>query len=530
MASRKSLRIIVADSLSPEGLAALRKAKEVSVDYQPEISPRQLRQVIGRYDALVVRSRTKVTRDILAVATRLKVIGRAGVGVDNVDVEAATERGILVMNTPEGNTRSTAELTLALMLALARQIVQACNLVKAGQWKKLMGNELGGKTVGIIGLGRIGTAVARRCAAFEMRVLGYDPYVAEERARRAEVNLVSLSRLLRESDFITIHAPLDRKTHHLLGAKQFALMKKGVRIIDCARGGIIDEDALLKALKSGRVVGAALDVFEHEPPGDSPLLKEPGVLATPHIGASTEEAQQNVSIQIAEQLLAALTDGPIRNAVNIPPVDPEVYATLKPYITLGEKLGRFVAQLIPDRFSRIRVTYYGEMNEYDVTPITRALLKGVLDPRLDGTVNYVSAPAIARERGLSIAELKSSEPSDFTNLIVVETRVGNRRFSVAGSFFGRNDPRIVRINGFHVDTVPEGHMLVVTNHDRPGVISHLSTTVARRGVNIANMTVGRNRPLGKAVIVINLDSALDERTLEEICSNKLIISARPISL
>jgi len=530
MARKAMLRILVADKVAPEGLGLLQQAAGLRVDYRPEITAKQLRTVIARYDALLVRSRTKVTRDVLAAADRLKIVGRAGVGVDNVDLEAATRRGVLVMNTPEGNTRSTAELTMTLILGLSRRLAEAATLVKCGEWRKVIGNELAGKTVGVIGLGRIGGAVAKRCAAFDVRVLGYDPYVAKDRARRAEVNYVSLARLLRESDYITVHTPHDEKTHHMLGARQFAAMKMGVRIVNCARGGIVDEQALLRALQSGKVAGAALDVFEHEPPHRSPLLELPNVIATPHIGASTVEAQANVSIQIAEQVIAALTGGPIRNAVNIPPIDPEVYTIIGPYVALAEKLGRFVAQLAAGRVSGVNVTYHGEMNEYDVAPLTSALLKGILDPSLRGTVNYVSAPPMARDRGLAVVQRQSSEPSDFTNLIAVELKAGKRTLSAAGSYFGRNDPRIVRINGYHVDVVPQGHMLVVTNKDRPGVISHLSTIIAGRKINIANMSVGRNRPLGRAVIVTNLDSALDRRTLAQILASDLILEAKQVEL
>jgi D-3-phosphoglycerate dehydrogenase len=530
MGKKPPLRVLIADGLAPEGLALLQRAKGVAVDLRPDITPKQLRSVVRRYDALLVRSRTKVTKEIIAAGERLQLIGRAGVGVDNIDVDAASKHGILVMNTPEGNTLSTAELTVALMLALSRRIPEAASLARAGQWHKLMGCELAGKTVGIIGLGRIGGTVAKRCAAFGMRVLGYDPFVAQDRSRMADVNLVPLARLLRESDFITVHTPLDDKTYHMIGAREFAEMKSGVRVLNCARGGIVDEQALQGALQSGKVSGAALDVFENEPPADSPLLKLPNVIPTPHIGASTEEAQANVSIQIAEQTLAALSGGPIRNAVNIPPIEPEVYAIIGPYISLAEKLGRFVAQLAEGRIGRIRITCYGEMNEYNATPITNALLKGLLDPHLEGTVNYISAAALARERGLAVSQLKSSESADFTNLITVEMQLGRKTLSVAGSYFGRHDPRIVRINGHHVDVEPRGHLLVVTNKDRPGVISHLSTIVARHKINIANMTVGRNRPFGKAVIVLNLDSALDRRALSEIARSDLIIEARQVEL
>ena len=467
---------------------------------------------------------------MIAAAKRLKLIGRAGVGVDNINVEEATKHGILVMNTPEGNTLSTAELTMAMILSLSRHIPQAAQLVKSGKWKKIKGVELSGKTIGVIGLGRIGNTVAKRCSAFGMRVLGYDPFVAEDRSRRAELNIVPLARLIRESDFITTHTPITEKTFHMIGRRQFKAMKKGVRIINCARGGIVDEKALLDALQSGKVAGAALDVFEHEPPAESPLVGLSNVITTPHIGASTAEAQTNVSTQIAEQIIEALQTDSVRNAINIPPVDPEVYAIIGPYIALAEKLGRLLAQLAAGRMGKIGISYHGEMNEYNITPITNAVLKGILDPAQRGSVNYISAPAIARDRGLTVTQLKSDTPSDFTNLITVEIRVGKKVLSVSGSCFGKNDPRIVSINGYRMNAVPAGHMLIVTNKDEPGVISHLSTTIASHKVNIANMTVGRDKPLGKAVIIINLDNPLDQKSLAKIAKSPPVIEVRQVEL
>jgi len=522
------MKVLIADKLSPKGVKILTVAKGVTADDRAGITPAQLKRTIGKYDALIVRSRTKVTADVIRAGKRLKVIGRAGVGVDNVDVKTATQRGILVMNAPEGNMISTCELTLALMLSLARQVVPACRSLRGGAWerKKFIGTELSGKLLGIIGLGRIGSEVARRARAFDMSVMAHDPFVAEEKAAREEVQLVSLAKLFKQADYITVHTPLTTETRGLIGEAQLRKMKTGVYLINCSRGGVIDEAALAKAIKKGKVAGCALDVFASEPPADSPLLGMEQVVVTPHLGASTREAQQSVAEQIARQVLDALEGRTVRNAVNLPQISPEVMQVIGPYIDLAEKLGRLVVQWAPGRINRVRIVTVGEMNAHNTSPIVAGLAKGLVEPVVDEAVNYISAPSIARERGLEIVEEKRAAVGGFANLIEVEAEMGRKRFSVAGTRFADQQSRLVRIGGYHVDVVPQGNILLCVNHDRPGVISHVTTVLAKRKINIANMTVGRDRPGGKAVTVLNIDEGVSDSVLRAIESSKLIVSAK----
>jgi len=525
------MRVLVTDPLAPEGAAILKEAG-LDVLERPGLEPDQLRQALADCDALIVRSGTKVTADALADADRLKVIGRAGAGVDNIDLDAATRRGIVVMNTPGGNTVSACELTLAMMLALARRLPQADRRVKAGQWprKEFLGNELLGKRLGIVGLGRIGTEVARRARAFGMHVAACDPYVTAERAHRLEVKLLELDELLATSDVVTIHTPRSSDTAGLIDAAALGRVKQGVLLINCARGGIVDEAALADALRSGKVAGAALDVFEAEPPADSPLLAFDQVIATPHVGATTIEAQTNVAVQIAHQVAAALRGEPPRNAVNAPAVDPELAELLGPYVDLAERLGRLIVQLADAGIDRLSVTYRGEMTDHDVRPMTTAVLKGVLERALTTAVNYVNAPLLAAERNLKVDVVKSTELEDFANLISVDARTAEGALSVAGTLFGRRSPRIVRIDNYHVDAAPTGHLLVTTNHDRPGVIAHVSAVLAERGVNIADMTCGRDWPGGTSTLVISIDSAVSPEVMRAIEDSPLILRARLVSL
>ena len=525
------MKVLISDPLAAEGVAILREAG-LDVIEQAGLAPDALRQALADCDALIVRSGTQVTGAVLEGANRLKVIGRAGAGVDNIDVPAASRRGILVMNTPGGNTISACELTMALMLAVARRIPQASARVRAGDWprKGLMGTELRGKRLGIIGLGRIGSEVARRALAFGMTVVGFDPYVTEERAKRLEVKLVSLDELLATSDVVTLHTPKSQETERILDAAALAKMKHGVILINCARGGLIDEAALAEALKSGQVAGCGLDVFDTEPPKASPLLAFDQVVATPHLGATTREAQTNVAIEIAHQVVEVLRGKPPRNAVNAPAVDPELLELIGPYIDLCERLGRLISQLAKGPISRLSVTYHGEMNTRDFRPLTTALLKGLLERTLTRLVNYVNAPLIAAERGIAVNVTESSELEDFTNLIAVEARTGAATFSVAATLFSRHLPRIVRLDSYHVDVAPEGHLLVIRNQDRPGAVAHVSAVLARRGVNIADMTCGRDRPGGTAMLVISIDNAVAPEVLREIESSPIILRAQLVSL
>ncbi|MCK4262042.1 phosphoglycerate dehydrogenase, partial [bacterium] len=447
------MKVLVSDPLSEEGLEILKKEKDIEVKVATKLSTDELKKRIKDADALIVRSGTNVTTELIQAGSSLKVIGRAGVGVDNVDVEAATEKGVIVMNSPGANTISTAEHTVALLLSLSRNIPQAYLSLKQKKWerKKFMGVEVFNKTLGIVGLGRIGGEVAKRALAFGMRVVGYDPYIRSEAAMRAGVELVEIRDLLSRSDYITVHVPLTDETRHLIGKKEFEVMKEGVRIINCARGGIIDESALYEAIKKGKVAGAAFDVFEREPPVDNPLLEFDSVVASPHLGASTEEAQVGVAVDIAGQIIDFLKKGIIRNAVNLPFVEPETFEELKPYCRLAEKLGSLESQLVEGRMKEVRIDCAGEDLVGNMATITAAVLKGVFEPVLKESVNYVNAPVIAKKRGVKVVESKSSQAEDYTSLIRVELETDKSQISAAGVLFGRNDARVVRINSYHVD-------------------------------------------------------------------------------
>jgi len=524
--------VLVSDPLAEQGLEILRKDPEIKVEVKIGLSPEELQSIIFRYDALIVRSETKVTPQILESPGRLKVIGRAGVGVDNIDVEAATKQGIIVMNAPDGNTISAAEYTLALLLSLARNIPQANTFLRSGKWdrKRFMGVELYDKTLGLIGLGRIGREVAKRAQIFGMKVIAYDPFISYESAAKLGVQLMELNELLAKADFISLHAPLTGETRHLLSEKEFAQMKPGVRLINCARGGIIDEKALYQALVEGKVAGAALDVFEKEPPLDSPLLQLENVIAVPHLGASTEEAQINVSVVIATQIIDALKGGSIRNAVNIPVVEAEILKRLEPFLRLSENLGKLQAQLIEGHMEEVHITYSGDIVNYDLAPVTIALIKGILQPILQEAVNYVNASVLARERGIRIIESKSSEAVDFANLITVEVITDKEHRLVAGSSFGHRVPRIVRIDEFYMDAVPSGYMLICTNRDVPGVVGKVGTILGRNSINIAGLQLGRSHPGGKAISVFNVDSPVLEEVLKELRQIKEILSAKLVIL
>lgn len=522
------MKILVSDPLSEEGLEILRKEEGIKVEVATKLPPEELKEKIKDAEALIVRSGTKVSRDLIKAGKKLKVIGRAGVGLDNVDVEAATENGIIVMNSPGANTISTAEHTVALLLALSRKIPHAYLSLKEGKWdrKRFMGVEVHGKVLGIIGLGRIGGEVAKRVQALGMQTIAYDPFLSPERAKRWKVELVELKALFCQSDYITVHTPLTEETKHLIGSKEFKLMKDGVRLINCARGGIIDEKALYEAMKSGKVAGAALDVYEEEPPGKSPLMELDNLVTTPHIGAATEEAQRNVAIEIAHQVVDALKGGTLRNAVNVPSIEPEVYEKIKPYLGLAERLGCLQSQLLKGRLLTVRVRYSGEIITYDLVPLTTAILKGLLEPVLKEAINYVNAPVIAKERDIRVVETKSDALEDFASLIFLEVESTQAKGSVAGTLFSRRDPRIVRLDDFHVDAVPLGYMLIASHEDKPGIIGKLGTILGNEGINIAAMTLGRKDKGGSELTVLNLDSSVPERVLKEIEEIKEILQVR----
>lgn len=512
------MRVLVCDPVAQEGIDFLRQQPGMEVEARPKISPEELAKIIGDYHALVVRSETKVTKDILEQAVNLKVIGRAGVGVDNIDVEAATARGIVVVNAPAGNTIAAAEHTMGLMLALARNIPQACRAMKDGVWdrQRFMGVELRQKVLGILGLGKIGSEVARRARAMEMQVLAYDPYVTAERAQHLGVELVKLDRLLAEADFITVHLPLTPETRYLIGKDEISRMKKGVRLLNVARGGIIDEKALYEALVNGHVAGAALDVFEKEPATDNPLVALDQVIATPHLGASTTEAQVGVALEVAREVIHALAGEPVMNAVNIPAVKRELMPLLAPYLELAEKLGKFASQVAPGRIERLEIAYNGELATYELTSLTNTFLKGFLRPILGDAVNYVNAPVVARSRGIKVVERKSTEMLDYANLITVNIAMDQGTREVAATLVGKGEPRVVRFDGFSVDAALKGLLLVIPHRDKPRIIGPVGNLIGAQDVNIAGMQVGRKEIGGDAVMILAIDARVPKATLEEI--------------
>ncbi|ATZ61067.2 MAG: phosphoglycerate dehydrogenase [Methanosarcinales archaeon Met12] len=510
------LKVLITDSLSKDGTELLKK--EADVDVATDLSEKELVMRIKDYDALIVRSGTQVTRDVINAGRRLKVIGRAGVGVDNIDVGAATERGIIVLNAPEGNTVSAAEHAIAMMMSLSKNIPPADESVKRGEWtrSKFVGVEVRNKVLGIIGLGRVGAEVAKIAHGLGMHILAYDPFISVERAEELGVRLAKIDDVVSKADFITIHAPLTKESHHSIGKKEFERMKGGVRIINCARGGIIDEKALYGAIKSGKVAGAALDVFEQEPPVDSPLLELDSVIMTPHLGASTREAQINVAVSVAEGVIDALKEKPVRNAVNMPAIKPDVLALIKPYLTLAEKLGRLSVQLIDGRINTVEAMYSGEVAERDTGPLTTTILKGILDPILSEPVNFVNAPVIAKNRGIKVIERKVGASEDFTGLITVVVRTADDEKGVAGTLFGKNDARIVRIDNYHIDALPSGYMLISKHIDKPGIIGHVGMILGKNNINIAGMQVGRESIGGEAVMVLNIDGPVSDGILKQI--------------
>ena len=526
------MKVLISDSLSEEGINILKEAG-LEVVYKPGLSPEELKNEIAEVDALIIRSGTKVTRDIIEAAKNLKVIGRAGTGLDNVDIQAANEKGIVVMNVPGGNTLSAAEHTLALLFSLARRIPQANLSVKQGLWerKKFMGVELNGKTLGIIGLGRIGSIVAEKALCLKMHVLAYDPFISPEAAAEKGIELVSLDELFSRSDFITIHTPLTKETYHMIDRSAFEKMKPGVYIINCARGGIIDEEALYEAIVSGKVAGVALDVFEKEPVDPNhPLLKLDQVIATPHLGASTIEAQKVVAVEIAKQVVDYLLYGIVRNAVNVPSISAETLKVIQPVLNLGEKIGLLAAQISEGAIKEVEITYKGELAQLDTKPVTLALVKALLTPFLKEDVNYVNALLRAKERNIKVLEAKTSETEDFTSLISVKVKHTEGETLVEGTLFGKKEPRIVRINGFRLDALPEGHMLYIFNEDKPGVIGRIGTILGKHNLNISRMYVGQDPMKKRNIILLSLDQPPTKEALEELNKENTVYLVKPLEL
>ena len=511
-------KVLISDALSPAAVQIF-KDRGIDVDFQPALGKdkERLATVIGNYDGLAIRSATKVTAKILEWAKDLKVIGRAGIGVDNVDIPAATARGIIVMNTPFGNSITTAEHAVSLMLALARQIPEADASTRAGKWEKnkFMGVEIFGKTLGVIGCGNIGSIVADRAIGLRMKVIAFDPFLSQERAADLGVEKVEIDDLFRRADFITLHAPLTDKTRNIVNAGAIKNMKRGVRIINCARGGLVDEGALYEALKNGQVAGAAFDVFVTEPATENPLFHLPNVVCTPHLGAATSEAQENVALQIAEQMSDYLLRGAITNAINFPSISAEEAPKLKPFIALAEKLGSFAGQLTETGISKVQLAYEGAVAQMNTKALTSAALAGLLRPML-GDVNVVSAPVVAKERGIVVEEATREMPEDYESLITVTVTTERQTRHVSGTVFADGRPRIVNIKGIRMDAEFGPSMIYITNLDKPGFIGKFSSTLGEAGINIATFHVGRDAPGGNAVALIEIDGDLPEAVLAKV--------------
>src|SRR4030095_16177030 len=527
------MKILVTDSLAPEGLAVFNNADGFEVDVKLGLKSDELKKIVADYDGWVIRSGTRITAELIEAAKNLKVIGRAGVGFENIDVDAATQKGIVVMNTPGGNNVTTGEHTISLMMALPRHIPQAVASLKSGKWdrNKFVGVEMCNKTIGVIGLGNVGSIVAERAARLRMKVIGFDPFIAAENVARMGVEPGTLDEIFTRSDFITVHVPLTPDTQGLINEAAFAKMKNGVRIINCARGGIVDEHDLADAIKAGKVAGAALDVYVDEPPSaDHPLLKLDQVITTPHLGASTDEAQLNVAIAVAEQMVDFLARGVVRYAVNVPSVSPELLAVLRPYLTLGEKLGSLHTQMGGALPKEVQVEYRGDVTQYNVAPLTLALLKGLLTPVMEYVVNYVNAPLIAKERGIKIVESKGERAGDFASSITVKAKNGKDNLEIEGDIFGAKHPRIVRVNSFYLEAVPEGYILILQNRDVPGVVGAVGTILGDNALNIAGMALGRSEKGGNAISFTHVDEMVSKKALDELRALPQIVSATLVKL
>ncbi len=527
------MKVLVSDKFSPEGLAVFEGAQGIELAYHPGLSAADLLREVADADALVVRGGTQVTEEVFEAAKKLKVVGRAGIGIENMDLAIANRKGVVVMNTPFGSTTTTAEHTIAMLMALARQIPEASRSTKAGRWEKdrFLGVEITGKTLGVIGAGKIGRLVVERALGLKMRVLVHDPYLAEEAVRQFGAEQVGFEDLLKRADFITLHIPLNAETEGLLDDESLALVKPGCRIVNCAMGGLVDEGALYRALVSGRVAGAALDVFSKEPPEkDNPLWTLEQVICTPHLRAATVDAQVNVTVQVANQIIAFLQRGEVTNALNVPSVSADLLAVIRPWVNLAERLGTFQAQLCARGLQSVAVEYAGTPTEHPTGPLTLALLKGLLTPALGSMVNFVNAPHLARERGIRVTETRSSAAEGFSNMIrlTVSGVEGDR--SVCGAVFGDDDIRIVRIDDHHVETIPAGPILVLHNQDRPGVIGFIGQVLGEAGINIAMMNLSRRKIQGRAMCLINVDSRIPETVLQALRNNEHILSAVQVEI
>jgi D-3-phosphoglycerate dehydrogenase len=526
------MKVLVSDNLGEVGIKMFQEEEGIEVDVKTGLAPDELKSIIGDYDALAIRSATKVTAELLEAAKNLKVVGRAGIGLDNVDIPEATKHGVAVMNTPGGNVVTTAEHAISMMMALTRNIPQGTASLRAGRWDKkiLQGREIYNKRLGVIGFGNIGSIVADRARGLKMRVLVHDPVVTAERIEEAGFESVTLEELYQKSDYISVHVPKLKSTLGLLNKKAFDQMKEGVMVINCARGGIVDEADLHEAITSGKVAGAALDVYETEPPGESPLFELERVIGTPHLGASTAEAQTNVAVAVADQIIQYLKHNTIINAVNVPSVTGELLEKLGPFLTLADRMGCLQAQLICGPVKEVAIEYAGDFHGLDLSPVTTALLNGLLTPMVKDDVNSVNAPVIAKEMGIKISETTSNEAIDYTSLITVKIVTAEMTNSISGTIFGKSDPRIVQINNFRLEVVPEGHLAMIHNEDKPGAIGSIGFTLGENRINIARMHVGQEQEGERNIIFLQLDTPLPDNIIEQLKALPMIKMVIPLEL
>lgn len=526
------MRVLVSDNVPEAGVLVLREAG-VEVDVNVGLAPDELLAVIGNYDGLVVRSATKVTADVIAAAPNLKVVGRAGVGVDNIDLDAATKAGVVVMNTPGGSAIAVAEHAMALLLGLLRRIPRAVTSMKDGRWEKktLKGRQLYGKTLGVIGVGNIGSVLVKRALAFGMSAVAYDPFISEEAAAKLGAELVSLDALFERADVISLHVPLTDRTHHIINREALAKMKPGTVLVNCARGGVVHEGDLAEALREGQIAGAALDVFEQEPPNpENPLLALDNFICSPHLGASTLEAQEAVACMLANQIVAFFDHGTIQNSVNVTAVSRELLDTLGPWLELGKRVGAVAAHLAPPQATQVEALFSGTVTEHDLTPLTNSVLAGLVSPFTDQPVNAVNAPSIAKERGLCVSQSTTAEHDDFVSTLTVRLKGPQGGVEVSGTVFGRRELRIIKVDQFELDAIPEGNLLLMRNDDVPGVVGRLGTLLGNEGVNIAQIHLSRYKPEGQAFSMLNVDSPVPAEVLEAVQNIAGVIDVTQITL
>jgi D-3-phosphoglycerate dehydrogenase len=524
------MKVLVSDNLGDVGIEMLQTEDGIDVDVETGLPPAELAKIIGDYDGLIIRSATKVTADLLGAASRLRVVGRAGIGLDNVDIPAATRHGVVVMNTPDGNVITTAEHAIAMLMALARNVPQGTASLRAGRWdkKQLQGREVCGKTLGIIGFGKIGSIVADRARGLRLKVVVHDPHVTPERIQDAGYESVTLEALYRRSDFITIHVPKLKDTIGMIDRQAFDQMKDGVMLINCARGGIVKEADLEAAMAEGKVSGAALDVFETEPPGNCPLVGKDRLICTPHLGASTREAQTNVAVAVVRQIIAFLKEGVVVNAVNAPSVTGDLLVRLGPFLDLGAQIGCLMPQLVEGPIKEVAVTYTGDFQGLDLAPVTTAILKGILTPTVKDEVNSINAAVLAKERGIKITATASSESDEFLNLVTVRVVTTTMESQVAGTIYGKKDSRIVRVNNFRLEMIPMAHMALIHNVDKPGAIGSIGTTLGNHNINIGRMQVGQEEEGNRNIVFLSTDTAIPDAVLEELRRLPMVKTVMPL--